>query len=361
MKTIIVFINSMNAPGGIERVVSNLLKEWVKQYHIILLVKDDEQTSFYKIPDLVQRKSINEPLILDMCNRKKRIKEVFWNTLRSHRKLTKYLKHVHYDYIYTTTPLNSLEVFWANPKASDKLVISEHASAYAVNGVYQKIKKYVYPKAKIISVPNTMDCSVYNSWKGVDAVYIPHLFTFPASEQNSLDTKIALNVGRYTVDKRQGDLIRIWAKIKDKRGWQLWLVGKGEEKINLEKMIVKYHLEKSVKLISETKDIAQIYRQASLFLFTSRMEGFGMVLLEAMSFGIPCISYDCPSGPRDVVKDQENGYLIPNDNQEMFSDAVQRAVTLPHEELLRLGSGAFKTVKKWDNEKIVKKWEKVFR
>ena len=195
---------------------------------------------------------------------------------------------------------------------------------------------------------------------GVRAVYIPHLFTFPAVKQNPLDSKIALNVGRYTADKRQADLINIWSRVKNKNGWQLWIVGKGEEKEHLDEAIKKLHVEDSVKLVSYTKDIADIYRQASLFLFTSWMEGFGMVLLEAMSFGIPCISYDCPSGPRDVVKDQKNGYLIPNDNQKMFSDAVQRAVTLPQEELLKLGNGAFETVKNWDNEKIVKKWEKLF-
>lgn len=361
MKNIIVFINSMTAPGGIERVVSNLLKEWVKEYHIILLVKDDRKSSFYDVPGEVERASINEPLMLDMHNRKQRVFAVFNNAVKSHEKLKRFLKNTNYDYIYTTTPLNSLEVYFANPKARNKLVISEHASAYAMNGIYQKIKKFVYPKARVISVPNRMDCDVYNSWGGVRAVYIPHLFTFPAVKQNTLDSKIALNVGRYTADKRQADLIKIWSQVKDKNGWQLWIVGKGEEKDHLAETIKTLHVEDSVKLVPYTKDIVDIYRQASLFLFTSWMEGFGMVLLEAMSFGIPCISYDCPSGPRDIVKDQKNGYLIPNDNQEMFSDAVQRAVTLPHEELLRLGSGAFETVKNWDNEKIVKKWEKVFR
>ena len=360
MKKIIVFINSMSAPGGIERVVSNLLKEWVKEYHIILLVKDDENDSFYEIPDQVKRISIHQPLLLNMHDRKQRIGAVFQNMIKSHGKLSSFLKHTSYDFIYTTTPLNSLEVYWAYPKARNKLVISEHASAYAVNGVYQRIKKYVYPKARVISVPNKMDCDVYNSWSGVHAVYIPHLFTFPAIEQNPLDTKIALNVGRYTADKRQADLIKIWSQVKDKNGWQLWIVGKGEEKENLIRAIDKYHLGGSVRLIPYTKQISDIYKQASLFLFTSWMEGFGMVLLEAMSFGIPCISDDCPSGPRDVVCDQKNGYLIPNDNLDLFSEAVQKAVTMPQEELRRLGQGAFDTVKNWDNNKIIRKWDKIF-
>lgn len=168
MKNIIVFINSMTAPGGIERVVSNLLKEWVKEYHIILLVKDDKNASFYDVPGEVERASINEPLMLDMHDRKQRILAVFNNAVKSHEKLKRFLKNTNYDYIYTTTPLNSLEVYFANPKARNKLVISEHASAYAMNGIYQKIKKFVYPKARVISVPNRMDCDVYNSWGGYE-------------------------------------------------------------------------------------------------------------------------------------------------------------------------------------------------
>lgn len=360
MKTIIVFINSMTAPGGIERVVSNLLKEWVKEYRIILLVKDDPKVSFYQIPDEVRRESINEPLFLDMHDRGQRVFAVFNNTIKSHKKLKRFLTRVHYDFVYTTTPLNSLEIYLAKPKDRKKLVISEHASAYAMNGIYQKVKRFVYPKAKVISVPNKMDCDIYNSWREVRAVYIPHLFTFPAIEQNSLNSKIALNVGRYTADKRQVDLIEIWSKVKNKNGWHLWIVGKGEEKENLESAIRKNKVEDSVKLVPYTKDIADIYKKASLFLFTSWMEGFGMVLLEAMSFGIPCISYDCPSGPRDVVIDQKNGYLIENNNIEEFSNALQKAINLPHGELLKLGSGAFDTVKNWDNQKIVNEWDKLF-
>lgn len=349
----------MNAPGGIERVVSNLMREWEKNYEIALLVKDEKSVSFYDLPEKVQRYSIEEPLQLNMHNRKQRIIEVFKNAVKSHKKLKKALKEIEYDYVYTTTPLNSLEVYCASKNCERKMIISEHASAYAVNKVYRVIKKIVYPKAKCIVVPNKMDCSVYEGW-GCTTHYIPHYVTFQATFQNSLNTKIALNVGRYTADKRQKELIQIWANIEDKNGWNLWIVGKGEEENNLREEIEKNGVEDSVRLVPYTRDISEIYGQASLFLFTSWMEGFGMVLLEAMSFGIPCISYDCPSGPRDVVKDGENGYLIPNSDKEQFSKVLCRTMHLPDTELRALGAGAFETVKKWDNGDISKCWNRVF-
>lgn len=359
MKNIIIFINSMSAPGGIERVVSNLLKIWSNKYRITLLVKDDARASFYEIPENVERVSLNEPLLLDMKDRKQRITAVWSNALKSHNKLKNYLKRKEYDYIYTTTPLNSLEVYLANRNEKDKLVISEHASAFAVNKIYQAIKKFVYPKALCISVPNKMDCEVYESW-GCKTIYIPHLFTFSASTKNLLDSKIALNVGRYTADKRQADLIRIWSKIPDKNGWQLWIVGKGEEEDNLRDLINELDVCDSVKLIGHTSTIADIYKQASLFLFSSWMEGFGMVLLEAMAFGIPCISYDCPSGPRDIVIDGYNGYLINNDDQESFQSAVDKVIHMPTDQIRQLGDNAFKTVRKWDNDDIADQWDRLF-
>lgn len=360
MKTILIFYNSMAGSGGIERVISNLMFAWKKYYNLILLTKDDSKNSFYKIPYDVKRLSIEEPLNLDMKDRKQRIKEVFSNTWRSHKKLKKVLANIKFDYIYTATPLNSLEVYLANKAYKEKLVISEHASAYAVNGIYQRIKKYVYPKAYCISVPNRMDVDVYKSW-GCRAVYIPHLI--PKVENirpNTLDTKIMLNIGRLTSDKRQAELIRCWSEIPDRNGWRLWIVGDGEEKENLQKEISDLKLS-DVKLIPATKEIDKIYKQASAFVFTSRMEGFGMVLLEAMQYGIPCISFDCPSGPRDIVKYGINGYLVENDDWKGMKKTINETIDLEKNDRIEMGENAYKMIISWNNESIVERWNKVFK
>ena len=360
MKTIVIFYNSMAGSGGIERVISNLMFAWKESYHIILLTKDDSKNSFYRIPDEVKCFSIEEPLNLNMKDRKQRIKEVFGNTWRSHKKLNRVLANIKFDYIYTATPLNSLEVYLANKAYKEKMVISEHASAYAVNGIYQRIKKFVYPKVYCISVPNRMDVDVYKSW-GCRAVYIPHLIPKDKSiETNKLDTKIMLNVGRLTSDKRQAKLIKCWSEISDRKGWKLWIVGDGEEKENLQKEISDLKLS-DVKLIPATKEIDKIYKQASAFVFTSRMEGFGMVLLEAMQYGIPCISFDCPSGPRDIVKDGINGYLVSNDDWEELNRRICKYINNSHDELKKIGNGAIQTISSWDNNRIVDRWKKVYR
>lgn len=356
MKSIIVYINSMSNAGGIERVISNLLFEWSKKYKVYLLVKDDTASSFYDLPDNIIKLSINTPIKMDMNSRIRRILAVIKNISKSIRELKKCLLSIDFDYIYTTTPLNSFEVLLANRKYLKKLIISEHASAFAVNKVYAAMKRYIYPKALCISVPNRMDCNVYEKW-GSNVIYIPHLNTFPIRKRNECDTKIAINIGRLTSDKRQDELLKIWSAVSN-LNWQLWIVGSGEEEERLRQLISSYKLQDSVMLLGHRQNITEIYEKASLFLFTSRMEGFGMVLLEAMSFGIPCISYDCPSGPRDIIKDGTNGYLIENNNTGCFINKLENILSMNSLETLSIG--AFETATNWDNEEILNLWDSVF-
>ena len=336
----------MNASGGIERVVSNLLEEWCKIYEVTILVKDDME-SFYPIPDSVKLLSIYEPLELNMHDRASRILTVAKNIVRVIKKLRKFLKKEKFEYLYTATPLNSLEFYLASHDVMKRMVISEHASAFAVNKIYQCIKRFIYPKAYCISVPNRMDCD------------IPHLVTFSNNTRNKLDTKIILNIGRFTSDKRQDDLLRIWNNVKEKNGWKLWIVGSGEEKEKLLRLIEELNISDSVELIDHTKNIDVIYQKASIFVFTSRMEGFGMVLLEAMSFGIPCISYDCPSGPRDIIENGRNGYLIKNGDMTDFTSKINALINM-ESKLSILGAEAYSTARDWNNKEIVNKWKKVF-
>ena len=359
MKKIILYLDSMAPTGGKERVVANLLKSWSTKYDLLLLVKDSGK-SFYKFPDTISVKSIDAPLVLDMNNRASRVVSVFKNMIVSVRKLKRFLETEQYDYIYVSTPQNSMEAYLAMEDASNKLVVSEHAYIHSFNKIFSWVKRYVYPRSYCVSVPNRSDTDEYGTW-GCNSVFIPHLVTYSAIEKNNLDTKIVLNVGRLTADKQQEKLIRIWQKINKKDSWKLVIVGSGEEYPKLKSIIEDSGMTRCVELVEARQDIITIYKQASIFALSSRVEGFGMVLLEAMSFGIPCISFDCPSGPRDIVKDRYNGFLIEDMNEEIYALKLQEMILMKDEELQELGNNAFETVKNWDNEGILAKWDAVFK
>ena len=109
MKKILIYINSLNASGGIERVVSNLTYEWVKKYEVILLTKDDG-TVYYDIPDSIKKVSLNIPLKLDMNNKAQRIKMIIKSFLATNKLLKNTVEDIEPDYIYTTNPMNALEI-----------------------------------------------------------------------------------------------------------------------------------------------------------------------------------------------------------------------------------------------------------
>lgn len=360
MKRILVFLNSMSPAGGIERVVANLTNSWSEKYEITILVKDKEK-SFYMLNENIKIESLNLPLILDMNNRIQRIYSVGCSILKTRKYLKEYLNTYNYDYIYVTTPMNALEVFLTGKKNFDKLVISEHGSKLAYNKLYKLIKYLIYPRAYRISVPTTMDTELYIK-EGCNAKYIPHISTFQAKSKNELNKKTIINIGRLTEDKQQLTLLRIWRSLvinNETNGWCLKIIGKGEMESDLRDYIYKNKLSSSVEILSPTKDIEKVYKDASVFAFTSRYEGFGMVLLEAMSFGIPCISFNCPSGPRDIINNDVNGYLIECNNVDEYKEKL---IKLINEDSTRtkMGNNAFNTVKEWNNNKILQEWDELF-
>ena len=358
-KKVIIYADSLLPSGGRERVIANLIHAWKDRYDLTLLVKDSGE-SFYPLPECIKIISLSCPLTLNLNNRVARVVSVATNLFKSVKLLKHYLSSSTYDYIYTATPLNSFEVMCAMKEPNKKLVVSEHASIDSFNTIYTWMKKVVYPKAYYVSVPNKMDTEIYKN-EGCNAIYIPHLVTFKAIEKGKLEEKIFLNVGRLTLDKQQSKLISMWSKVPNKGEWKLLIVGDGEEKNHLEEQIESLNLKDSVTLLPSTKSINEYYKRATCFLLTSRCEGFGMVLLEAMAFGVPCISFDCPSGPRDIILNNTNGFLIDNNDEVGFTKAIMNIIDMKPERLQLLGNGAFATVQEWDNEYILDKWDLIFR
>lgn len=360
-KKLLVYVNSMNALGGIERVIANLTRALADYYDITILVKD-EPISAYTLDNRIKMDTINAKLTMNMDSRIQRILSVPVNILKSKKMLKKWLKaHKDFDYVYTAFPTNGVEMYFADKKMQNKIVASEHASFYAYNSVYKKMKEWLYPRLKAISVPTTMDTEIYQKL-GYKATYIPHLSTYIAQKNINSNSKIAINVGRLTSDKQQLMLLEIWEEVNKRipnHGWKLQIIGSGEEEENL-KTFIKGHALTNVEMVPHTSNIDDYYENAELFLFTSKMEGFGMVLLEAMSFGVPCISFDCPSGPRDMIRDGENGYLIPCYDKKKYADRVCDFFLLNKLKVCKMQQSAIDTIEGWDNNIIISKWIKLF-
>jgi len=360
MKLILIYVDSMRPSGGIERVITNLCNEWAKEYNVEILVKDEPE-SFYDLDSRVKIASLQFPFIMDMSSRTSRVLNLIKSIFLTRKKLNLYIDEFSPDIIYTSNPVNSLEICLLGKRYRNRLVISEHGSKYGYNRIYKILKRIIYPLSRYVSVPTLTDTKSYLK-ENINAVYIPHLTTFKIVERTQPKENIVLNIGRLTSDKNQIELLKIWNHLKQKEpnnDWKLVIVGKGEKLDELEKYVIAHNLENSVSIVQPTKLISKYYEKSSIFAFTSKFEGFGMVLLEAMSFGIPCISFDCPSGPRDIVIDNVNGYLVDQSDSTGFSLKLLELMNNT-KKLQEMGNEAFKSATEWDNTTILELWNQLF-
>ena len=183
---------------------------------------------------------------------------------------------------------------------------------------------------------------------------IPNFVPSIPEEQSPLLSKRVIAVGRADYQKGFDMLIKAWGIVAKKYpDWRLDIFGNGE-KSGLEELIRQNELQSCISLHSATKDIASKYVNSSLYVLSSRYEGLPMVLLEAMSYGLPIVSFECPCGPKDIIRD-DFGTLVPNGDIQALADAMMKWMS---DEDLRIQGGyaARIAIRQYTQESVMAKW-----
>lgn len=167
------------------------------------------------------------------------------------------------------------------------------------------------------------------SWTELSNVeVIPDPLAFDIDQVSPLTNKRVIAVGRYVYQKGFDLLLQAWKKIEQQHpDWELAIYGMGE-RTPYEQLIDKLQIDRNrCHLNGSTPDIKAEYLNSSLFVFSSRFEGFGMVLIEAMACGLPVVSFDCPCGPKDIVRHKEDGLLVPSGNTTLLAEALHQMMS----------------------------------
>ena len=188
---------------------------------------------------------------------------------------------------------------------------------------------------------------------------IPNPLPFYSDSPSDCSAHQLLAMGRYDEQKHFDLLIDLWAQLApDYPDWRLVIAGDGKLRPEHTAQVERLGL-KSVELMRPTHQVQELYRASSIYTMTSRYEGLPMVLIEAQQMGLPIVSFACPCGPRDVITDGVDGYLLEVGDHTGFIQALRRLMD-SEAERQRMGAAARIASERYDLEHIMKSWLALF-
>lgn len=357
----IAFICSrLDLPGGIERAVvndANLFQS--KGHQVTIIIPDVSKESFYPIHNDI--KIVQEALHFGITEKGNIItrKIAF---LQHILQLNKIFKSINADVYIGTEYSLSIVTYLAARKLGSKVFAWEHHHFHWLrkNKFWGFLFRKTYPKMDVIVCNNKTEKSLFEAI-GCKAVVIPYVV--PENDQGmaALENKEMLTVG-WLIKRKGVDLIpsiagKIFEKHKD---WKWKIIGSGEEFDNLQQQFKDKNLSSFLEIVKpQSHQLDDEYLNASIYVMTSRFECLPMVLLEAISHGVPCVAFDCPTGPGDIITSGTDGFVTPLEDIDAITNAIEELI-VDKEKRKSFGAAAYQSSKRYSPEKVYKLWSDLF-
>ncbi len=358
---LVYIVNRIDGPGGLERVLSIKASMLAEQFdydiHVITLNQNNSDLFYDFSPKLSYHnvEAKGNPIT---------------HTLKYASGLRRIVKQLNPDVIAVCD--DGLKGFFV-PLILGKpcpMIYERHVSRNVeVGGGHQSLKHRFITKTKF-GLMNfggkfydrfvVLTNGNLNEWKFKNLLVIPNPLSFYPKEESTLLNKKVLAVGKQSFQKGYDRLLKSWKIVVDQNpDWILDIYGTINKEEKLEEQARELGILKNVNFHAPVKNIAEKYHEASIYVMSSRYEGFGMVLTEAMAYGVPCVSFDCPYGPSDIIKNDVDGYLVPNGNTTQLGNRILDLIK-DDQKRLKMGKEAKVNVKAYLSETIVNKWNDLF-
>lgn len=370
---IVYCISGMFKSGGIERVITNKVNYLVAHGYEACIITTDQagRPDFFPIDERVER--IDLGLNYDQYDELPTWKR-YWKTWRLcslHKvRLEEALKQLRAD---VTVSVWRHEVsFLPDLKDGSRKVLELHSAkdtAVLMYPVASKLRRLfghlrVALQERVAARYDRFVILTHEEqplWKGfTNLSVIPNALPFRPKQFADVSAKRLIAVGRMEYQKNFPDLLRIWSRVAPTfPDWELHIYGDGWMLDGLRRQAVELGVASQVTFEGAVSDMETAYASSSIYLMTSHFEGLPMVLLEAQSVGLPVVSYACSSGPRDIITDGEDGFLVPLYDEATFAE---RLSTLMRDEALRtrMGKAAEVASHRYDLEVIMPQWLELF-
>ncbi|EGJ32390.1 MULTISPECIES: glycosyltransferase family 4 protein [Moorena] len=364
---ITLVISSLSC-GGAERVSVLLAEGFVAKGHQVTLITiAGKERDFYKLSPKVSR------LALNIAGASHNAMQALRNNLHRCLVLRKAIKSTNPDLVISHLVATNLLTILSLLKTNLPTIITEHSYGREKSDKRKKytLRKLVYKYAnKLVSVSKELDQSF--QWLNPNKRVVIYNPIVKIPENDLIEDHVLHNLGidshknwitsmgRLTKQKGFDILISAFSKIAHKYpDWQILIIGEGHLKSELLALINKLNLSAQVVLVGRLSNPFPVLKKSELFVMASRWEGFPMVHCEALACGLPVIATDCPTGPKEIIRHNVDGVLVPNEDSEALATAMENLMS-NSEERQRLASRATEVNKRFALEKILQDWEKLF-
>lgn len=360
---ITLVISSLNS-GGAERVLVGMANWWASRGVIVTIITYSEGSDFYELAPSVERVRLgllhNSTSLFDAA------RMFIWRVLRLRRAIKATKPNCVVSFIDKTNVLTLLACLGT----SLRVVVSERTNPkhYHISRAWAALRDLIYRRAdavvvqteslrswaeqrvsapKVAVVPNALDKERIVLMDGADAL----------PPQAGMRRIVA--VGRMTYEKGHDLLIQACAKVLPAHSeWRLELVGDGPLRGQLEQQAEQSGIGRQVHFHGQLKNPFSVVKSADLFVLPSRVEGFPNVLLEAMGLGVAVVSFDCASGPSELIAPQVSGLLVPPEDVDALAAAMQSLMVDP-ERRATMAAEAYRVRERYSESEIMGEWSRV--
>ncbi|MDH3628766.1 MAG: glycosyltransferase family 4 protein [Acidobacteriota bacterium] len=349
--------------GGAERVATTIAGEFVDRGIRVTLVTLLAPThDFYPVPLGVER------VALDLGGYRPGFARAVQRNLRRLSSITDTLRQLAPDLVISFMDATNVLSILACQRLRLPVVVSQRIDPIRQDDgpAWRILRRLCYPLADhVVSISHGIDRSfdwIPRSRRTV--IHNPHV-PRPAVDASAplpeglTPGRFAVGIGRLTRQKGFDLLLQSFGRVAEQTDWSLAIVGEGEDRAALERQRDQLGLRDRVVFTGLLADPFGLLRQSGLFVLSSRYEGFGNVILEAMDAGVPVVATDCPSGPAEIIRDGEDGWLVPAEDIDALATTLKTVIEDPEERRRRVAR-ATDHVRRFGLRHHMERWDDVF-
>lgn len=366
VKRLVIFIHSMGG-GGAERVTANLANHWAgKGWAITVLTLAPHSLDFYELHPAVKR------ITLNLAGNSGNVVAGLWQNLRRVMAVRRVLRQIQPDMALGMMTEANVVLALAAWGLRIPAIGSEHVHPpqYPLSAVWEALRRHVYGRLDAVAALTRESAhwlEVHTNARRV--AVIPNAAPWPLPVQEPRVSPgsvclagrlVLLAVGRLEVEKGFDWLLKAFASLMEKRpDWDLVILGEGPLRMMIEYQVQTIGLDKRVFLPGRVGNVGEWYERADLYVMSSRFEGFGNTLAEALAYAVPVVSFDCNTGPRHIIRHEVDGLLVPVGDVAQLAAALDRSMG-DADLRARYAERAVEARERFSIEKIARMWEELF-